>query len=180
MKKLQVTLIIILSFAISSCTLQNQKRHEEFQYFNFNEKDKPNVKKSDIYFTKVTKIQTLNGSINQVEYDYKGSAKQVSSWEFSQKSSKTLKEEITDKAIEYGANYVILFEKKNCENINLASGNIDPMEGSYCYRIFYYNRPDIKNTTVRKVSPNDNKAPINKISNREGRKERNIMVSPKK
>ncbi len=139
--------IILLSamFALASCAYSdNSKNNEEIQYYSFNEKNKPVVKKEDIYITRVTKTETLNSEIASISSKYNGS-KAIGSWEFSQKPSKKLKDEITDKAVELGANNIILFEKKNCGNIDIKKNQVEAKPGNNCYYILYYNLPaDVK------------------------------------
>jgi hypothetical protein len=92
------------------------------------------------HLSKVTKPETLSYSITNVSS--KKDAKLAGSWDFSQTPSKTLKNEIESKAIELGANHIILFEKKNCEDIDMKTYDVQTLEGSHCYRIWYYHSPE--------------------------------------
>lgn len=142
MKKLALFAALL---AITSCALFGSKRHEEFEYYGFNETNKTTVRKSEVILTKVSKVESLNNAIDEVKN--KSGVKKVASWDFSSKPSKTLQDEIIAKAIEYGANQIILFERKDCDTIDLKKDDVDTLKGTNCYRIYYYN------TTVATPTP---------------------------
>ncbi len=144
MKKI-ILLASVLALASCASLFNGSKKHEEFEYFSFNEKNKPSIRKPDIYMTKVTKIESLNSSIAEVNSKYDHKVKPVGSWEFSQKPSKTLKDEILNKAIELGANYVIMFEKKDCDTIDFKKGDFEALVGTNCYKMVYYYVPEATN-----------------------------------
>ncbi len=137
MKKI---ILLLVALGLVSC-IKSVKYNEEIQHYSFNERRKAVVQKFDIYFTKVTKPETLSSSISNIKS--KNNSKLVGSWDFSQKPSKTLKDEIENKAIELGANHIILFEKKNCEDIDMKTHHVQSSEGSRCYRIWYYYVPEV-------------------------------------
>ena len=116
MKKIILKVIsLAIIFNLAACA--NGKRNEEIQYYSFNEKNKASVKKADIYITRVTKAETLATNIADITSKHGSNVKQIGSWDFTQKPSSTTKDEITNKAVELGANYVIIFEKKDCDTI---------------------------------------------------------------
>lgn len=143
MKKIILFASILLT--LSSCALldllNKKKRNEEFEYFAFNEKTKAAINKSDVYVTKLTKIDSLNTALYEVRTRFANDAKHIGSWDFSAKPSEILNDEINAKAIELGANYIILFEKRDCDYIDLVRGTITGLEGNNCYIILYYHLP---------------------------------------
>lgn len=151
MKKVLILLSII---ALSSCSyFLYDKNNEEVQYFSFNEKTKLKVRKDEIYLTKVTKSDTLSEVTADIKSKYGNSAKLIGSWEFSQRPSKELKDEITNKAIEFGSNHIVMFEKKDCYNLDKKNEVEVAKSGFNCYRIFYYTQPDeYKNNKETKSS----------------------------
>lgn len=143
MKKIILAAAIV--FTLSSCALldllNHKKRNEEFEYFAFNEKNKATIHKGDVYVTKLTKIDSLNTALYEVRTRFANDAKHIGSWDFSSKPSQAIRDEIDAKAIELGANYIILFEKRDCDYIDLARGTITGLEGNNCYIILYYYLP---------------------------------------
>ncbi|MFT7087672.1 MAG: hypothetical protein ACJAZX_001112 [Rickettsiales bacterium] len=139
--------IILLTtiFCLSSCALlsKNEKRNEEYQYYSFNERSKPTIERLDIFMTKVTKFDTFADATKEVKDKYQDQVRPVGSWDFSQKPSQTLKGEILNKAIDLGANYVVMFEKRNCDILDLKRSRFEAIEGFNCYGILYYNLPNI-------------------------------------
>jgi hypothetical protein len=123
----------LVALGLISC-VNGVKNNEEIQYYNFNESQKADIQKDNIYLTKVTKSETLTSSLENIRS--KKNSKLIGSWDFSQIPSKTLKNEIENKAVELGANHIVLFEKKNCEDIDMATYRIQDSEASYCYRIW--------------------------------------------
>ncbi|MFT6077428.1 MAG: hypothetical protein ACJA02_000936 [Myxococcota bacterium] len=144
MKKL---ILLVTILCLSSCV--NKKANEEFQFFSLNERNKPIVKKSDIYLTKVTRFNTFDKATAKVVSKYNNKVDVSGSWSFVQKPSKTLKEEMFTKAIDLGANYIIMFEKTNCDALDIERGRFEFLEGTNCYRIDYYNLPEEK-TVIKK------------------------------
>lgn len=163
--------VILLSaiVVLSSCSyFNNGKNNEEMQYFGFNEKNKPVIKKEDIYITRVTKTETLAGEIAYIKDRYGIYAKPIGSWDFSQKPSAKLKDEITDKAVELGANNIIIFEKKDCGNIDLKRNEVEKLPGTNCYRILYYNLPvDLKDNKESKPKTEAVTGKVEEPSNKE-------------
>jgi len=147
--------ILLLSaiLALSSCSYFNGgKNNEEMQYYSFNEKNKQIVKKEDIYITKVTKTETLAAEIAYLNSKYIANSKPIGSWDFSQKPSAKLKDELTDKAVELGANHILIFEKKDCGNIDIKRNEVEKLPGTNCYRVLYYNLPiDVKEIKAPKI-----------------------------
>ncbi|MFT7098817.1 MAG: hypothetical protein ACJAS6_000683 [Rickettsiales bacterium] len=137
MKKL---ILLATILCLTSCI--NKKSNEEFQFFSFNEENKPIIKKSDIYLTKVTRFNSFFKATEKVAKDYNGKIDISGSWDFSQKPSKKLKDEIFNKAIKLGSNYIIMFEKTNCSILDLERGRFDSEEGINCYSAQYYNLPE--------------------------------------
>ncbi len=144
-------ILLLVALGLISC-VKGVKNNEEIQYYNFNERQKAAVQIADIYITKVTKPETLSSSITSVKS--KDGSKLVGSWDFSQTPSKTLKNEIKNKAVELGANHILLFEQKNCENINMLTYAVQSSDQSYCYRIWYHYVPelDVKPVVIPAVS----------------------------
>ena len=153
--------IILLSaiFTLSSCSYFNgSKKNEEMQYYSFNEKNKQVVKKEDIYITRVTKTETLAAETAYLNSKYGNHSKPIGSWDFSQKPSAKLKDEITNKAIELGANHIVIFEKKDCVNIDIKKNEVEKLTGTNCYHILYYNLPiEIKEAKTTKTESTPNK-----------------------
>jgi len=144
-------ILLLVALGLISCA-KSVKNNEEIQYYNFNERQKAVVQKDDIYLTKVTKSETLSGSLSNISS--KKNSKLIGSWDFSQNPSKTLKGEIEDKAVELGANHIVLFEKKNCEDIDMTTYEIKSSEKSHCYRIWYYQVPEDMKKVILKPAIN--------------------------
>ena len=161
------TISLLVIFGLAACS--NGKRNEEMQFYGFNEKNKASVRKDEIYMTRVTKVETLNAHIADITSKYGNNAKQIGSWDFTQKPSKTLKDEITSKAVELGANYVIALEKKDCDTIDIVKNNVEPLVGSNCHHILYYNLPiGVKNNDV---APAKNEVSVSKVEARASKAE---------
>ena len=144
-------ILLLIALGLISC-VKSVKSNEEIQYYSFNERQKAVVQKADIYLTKVTKSETLSSSIAGSRSQK--NSKLVGSWDFSQNPSKTLKNEIENKAVELGANHIILFEKKNCEDIDMRTFEVKNSEESLCYRIWYYHIPEDMKKVIQKPAIN--------------------------
>jgi hypothetical protein len=151
MKK--ITLLLTTLTLFSCATYNNIKNNEEFQYYDFNEKAKSIVDKSDIYITKVTKTETFSNSVSNIKS--KENVKLVGSWDFSQAPSKTIQHEINNKATHLGANHIVIFEKKNCQNTSTKDSTPATQN---CYNILYYYVPELASKTPNK-KPEINAAP---------------------